>query len=260
MKTVRLYFDLLWLDLYARTQYRADFVTGIFSSMLQHAVTLGTLWLIFARVSALGGWSAAQAAVLYALFSLVMGLVNALGSGVRQLPNMVEQGDLDNILILPASPYIQLLPRFNPFALGDLLLGVALLAVTAPSAHIRWTPPILLYLIVAVVCGVAIQLGLLTVIYSASFWLRQPAATYGAESLSQLARYPAGIFPRWVQILITWVFPVAFASVYPAGVLTGAGGISLRYGLVVVPVAAACIGAGALVWRLGLRKYEGTGS
>lgn len=260
MRTIRLYLDLLWLDFYARSQYRTDFFIGLMTAVLLHAGTLGTLWLIFLRVPALGGWNAPQAAVLYALFSIAMGLVNLLGAGLRDLPNQIEQGELDGILILPANPYFQMLPRFNPMSLGDILIGVVVLAAGSGPAGVRWTVPSLLYCLLAVLCGAAILMGLLTTVYSLAFWVRQPGVTGGVEQLMQLARYPSGIYPRWVQILITWVFPVAFASFFPAGVLTRATQISLLQGLLAVPVAALAVGAGVLTWTRGLRRYEGTGS
>jgi len=78
------------------------------AALLQHAVTLGTLWLIFLKVPALGGGNATQAVVLYAIFSIAMGLVNLLGAGLRGLPNLVETGVRDGLLVLPASAFFQL--------------------------------------------------------------------------------------------------------------------------------------------------------
>jgi ABC-2 type transport system permease protein len=257
MRSVRLYLDILWLDLYARSQYRADFLIGLCAALLQHSVTLATLWLIFQQVPALGGWSAAQAAVLYGLFAMAMGLVNLLGAGLRDLPGLVEAGELDGLLILPVHPYVQLLPRFNPNAVGDLAVGAVVIAL---SGGVVWSLPVVLYGLLAVVCGAAILLGMLTAVYALSFWVRQPGVTNGVEQLTELARYPAGIYPRWVQVLITWIFPVAFASFYPASVLTGVGAVPLWMGLLAVPMAGAALAAGAAMWRFGLSKYEGTGS
>lgn len=260
MRTVRLYLDLLWMDLYARSQYRVDFLLGLSTSLLEHGVTLGTLWLIFQQVPSLGGWNNAQAAVLYSLLSLCMGLVNLLAPGLRMLPYLVEQGELDGILVLPASPYVQMLPRFSPNAAGDLLLGIAVLAISGRASGILWTPLSLLFLLFSVVCGTAVLLGLLTAVYSLSFWVRKPGITHGVEELAQMARYPAGIYPRWVQIVITWVFPVTFASYYPAAVLTKATAPSPGYPLLALGATAMAVGAGVILWRLGLRKYEGSGS
>lgn len=260
MRNLRLYFDLLWFDLLARSQYRADFVIGILATALQHATSLATLWLVFRQVSALGGWSASQAMLLYGLFSLGLGLVNLLGGGLRWLPGMVESGELDGILVQPAGPLVQLLPRFNPGALGDLLVGVSVLVLAAGPAGVAWTPLTVIFCVLAVITGAGILMGVLTAVYSLAFWVHQPGITHGIEEMTQLGRYPAGIYPRWIQILMTWIFPVAFASYYPAAVLTGASGVPLWVGLMGVPMAAVTLAAGALAWRLGLTRYEGTGS
>lgn len=260
MRTIKLYLNLLWLDLQVRTQYRADFLIGMGAALLQHSVTLATLWLIFAKVPVLGGWNASQAAVLYALFSLAMGLVNLAGSGLRELPWMVDQGELDSLLIQPVNPFAQLLPRFNPMSLGDLATGAVVLVLSAGPAGIHWSPVTVLFCLLAIFCGAAVLLGILIAVYSLSFWVHQPGLSGGVEQMTQLAQYPANIYPRWIQVLITWVFPVTFASFYPAAVLTQAQAMPLPMGLLAVPIAAAALGLGAWLWHLGLSKYEGTGA
>lgn len=222
MRTVRLFLHLLVMDLNARSQYRVDFLIGMTAAVMQHPVTLAMLWLVFQQVSALGGWTAPQAVVLYALFALVMGLTNLIGMGLRELPGWIEYGEFDWVLVQPVSPFVMLLPRFSPGPLGDIALALALLGLSAGPAGIEWTPLGIAFTGFAVVCGVVVMLGILTMVYSIAFWVRESGVTRGVEELTQLARYPAGIYPRWIQALITWVFPVAFASYYPAAVLTGA--------------------------------------
>lgn len=260
MRSVVLYVDLLKMQLVARGQYRADFLTGVAASILQHMATLGTLWLIFAQVPALGGWNVAQAVVLYGVFSLTLGLTNFLASGLRDLPTMVRQGELDGFLVQPASAYVQLLPRLNLNAISDVVVSLTVLLGAAQSAGVRWTLPVAAYALLAVVCGTAIFLGFLTAVYSISFWSPYPGLMAGVEGLTQLARFPAGIYPRWLQAIITWVFPVAFAGHYPAAVLTGAEAVPWWMALAGLGLAAAALGAGAFMWRWGLSRYEGSGN
>lgn len=260
MRSVFLYLDLLRMQLVARGQYRVDFLTGVVASVLQHMATLGTLWLIFAQVPALGGWNVAQAAVLYGFFSLTLGLTNVLASGLRELPGLVRQGELDGFLVQPASAYVQLLPRLNLNAISDVVVSLTVLLGAAQTAGVRWTLPLAAYALLAVLCGTAIFLGFLTAVYSISFWTPYPGLMGGLEGLTQLARFPAGIYPRWLQVIITWVFPVAFTAHFPAAALTGAEAVPWWSALAGLGMAAAAIGAGAAMWRWGLSRYEGAGN
>ncbi|HYF75491.1 MAG TPA: ABC-2 family transporter protein [Symbiobacteriaceae bacterium] len=260
MRNAALYFDQLRLQLVALSYFRLDFWVGICASMLQHGAALAVLWLVYGQVSSLGGWGPYPATLLYAFFSLTWGLATFLGSGLRELPALVMQGELDSVLILPMSPYVRLLPRLNLSALGDVAVAVVILLAVAGPAGVQWTPVTALYALVAVVCGTGLLLGFLTVLYALSFWVPYNGLMRGAEGVAGLARYPATIYPLWLRAAITWVLPVTFASHYPAAELAFGGGGFLGSAMGAAVAAACLLGAGALAWRSGLRKYEGAGS
>lgn len=261
MRNATLYLNQLRVQLVALSHFRLDFWIGICASVLQHGASLAVLWLIYRQVDALGGWGPYQAMLLYALYSLAWGLATFLGGGLRELPGLVMQGELDSVLILPMSPYVKLLPRLNLSALGDVVVAVVILVLAAGPAGVEWSPATGLFTLVAVVCGTAILLGFLTLLYALSFWVPYNGLMIGAERVTGLARYPATIYPRWLRAAITWVLPVTFASHYPASILTlGDYGKFAAGGLAAATAAACLLGAGALVWRQGLRRYEGSGS
>lgn len=260
MHQLRTYLDLLRIQLLSRSQYRVDFWIGIVSSLLQHGATLAVLWLIFAQVPALGGWTVYQAMVLYGYFSLCVGLANVLANGLRELPQLVLQGELDGILVLPASPYVQLLPRLDLSALGDVAIALVVLISSAAAAGVSWSPLIAAQALLGVVSGTAILVGFMTGLYALAFWVRYPQLMHGLEGLTHLAQYPVTVYPPWLRAIITWVIPVAFASYYPAAQLTGAEAMPAWgwSGGIAAAVTAVC--CGRLLWHIGLRKYEGTGS
>ncbi len=260
MRQLRTYLDLLRIQLISRSQYRADFWIGIFSSLLYHATTLAVIWLIFIQVPVLGGWNVYQAAVLYGFFSLCMGLANLLASGLRQLPQLVLQGELDGVVVLPASPYVQLLPQLNLPAMGDVVVALVVLISSAGSAGVSWTLLAAAHALLWVVCGTAILIAFMTGLYAMAFWVSYPHLMQGLEGLTHLARYPASVYPPWLRALVTWVFPVAFASHYPALQLTGAEGVPPWGWVGGVAAALGTMFVSSLLWRAGLRRYEGAGS
>lgn len=261
MRNALLYFDRLRLELVALTHFRLDFWIGIWASVLQHGAALAVLWLIYRQVPTLGGWAPYPATLLYACFSLAWGLATFLGSGLRELPQLVMQGELDGVLILPVSPYLRLLPRLNLAALGDVAVAAVILVATAGPAGVVWTPATVLYVVVSVTCGAALLLGFLTLLYSLSFWVPYNALMRGAEGVAGLARYPATIYPQWLRALLTWVLPVTFAAHHPASaLLLGDTGTLVSSAIAAASAAALLLAAGLLTWRQGLRRYEGAGS
>lgn len=141
-----------------------------------------------------------------------------------------------------------------------MVVSLTVLLGAAQTAGVRWTLPMAVYALLAVLCGTAIFLGFLTAVYSICFWTPYPGLMGGLEGLTQLARFPAGIYPRWLQGIITWVFPVAFTGHVPAAVLTGAEAVPWWTVLASLGMAAAALGAGAIMWRWGLSRYEGAGN
>lgn len=116
-----------------------------------------------------------------------------------------------------------------------------------------------------VIAGAALVQGAVFVLTgSLNFWM-----TYGGDVLfgllwdaRELVKYPLDIYPIWIQVLLTFGLPLGFITYYPAQVILGreAGGL-------VQPGAWGVLAVGALlfcgaygVWRLGLRRYNSTGS
>jgi ABC-2 type transport system permease protein len=67
-------------------------------------------------------------------------------------------------------------------------------------------------------------------------------------------RWPVGICPRWLQVGLTFIIPMAFAVTIPAEALTSrltplvlAGTFALTVSFVI---------AGRIIWRLGLKNYS----
>jgi ABC-2 type transport system permease protein len=74
----------------------------------------------------------------------------------------------------------------------------------------------------------------------------------------EMAKYPLTIYGRGVTFLLTWVFPFAMASFYPASHLLGRDVGLLAWASPFV--AAILLAIGYRFWRFGLGYYAGTGS
>jgi ABC-2 type transport system permease protein len=98
-----------------------------------------------------------------------------------------------------------------------------------------------------------------------SFWLvdgREVAnsVTYGSDFATS---YPITVYGPWLRRFMCFLVPSAFVAYFPALALTGRPdplGFPdfVRYCSPLV--AAAMVGVAALIWRTGVRRYQGTGS
>lgn len=112
--------------------------------------------------------------------------------------------------------------------------------------------------LVTLLAGVAALYAVLLACAALVFWVPGVFFTWVFDSLFQLARYPVGLYPGWLRLVLTWVVPVGLMTTVPAQALTGeltagalAGGVALA-GLLMV-------GASAL-FRRGLRRYASASS
>ena len=102
-----------------------------------------------------------------------------------------------------------------------------------------------------------IALNLITAV--SSFWIMDSLPiTRVVHETYEFAKYPLTISYQGIAFLLTWIFPYALASFYPASYLIGrdVGWLAFTSPL----VARVLLFIGYRLWRFGLRHYAGAGS
>jgi ABC-2 type transport system permease protein len=112
-----------------------------------------------------------------------------------------------------------------------------------------------------IVAGALIYTSAVVIVASLSFIVLGPFAWHmmAVHNLLGSSRYPASIYPRWMQVLTLFVLPFGAAIFVPGSFLRG--DFELWVALV-VPLGAA-IGAVTLafyVWETLSNKYQSTGN
>ena len=242
-------------------QYRTSFFIGIAAVACRHLAGVLTLWVIFSKVRALGGWSVSEALFLYGFVSLVNGVHHLFFMNTFRVEYMVQNAQLDRYLCRPLPVLLQImLFYFDDDALGDIVPAVAILAVAGAQLEIDPSPDNLLILGGGLLGGVLVFLGLHLVLCSWSFWfVKSRALIQLFGEVRRFSEYPLHIFPPAIQLLLTLVIPIAFAAYYPVARLVGEG-VPGKLALFSLPVGVVAAAFGALVFRAGLRRYQSTGS
>ena len=106
----------------------------------------------------------------------------------------------------------------------------------------------------------AIQLGVKTITASVAFWAKRSGnVIYMFYTFSDFAKYPATVYNRLVQNVITYIIPFALTSYYPALFILKGENPLFNLGMPVL-AAGVLMGAGIAVWHRGIRAYESAGS
>jgi ABC-2 type transport system permease protein len=94
------------------------------------------------------------------------------------------------------------------------------------------------------------------IITSTAFWIvRVDEIVNLFQGVYAAGRWPVGIYPRWLQVGLTFIIPVAFAVTIPAEALTSRLTPLTMLGTVALTIFFILLSR--FIWRLGLKNYSG---
>jgi ABC-2 type transport system permease protein len=255
-------FALLWRFLRVAVMNELQYRVNFWLSLLQSAIALGTglivIALVFRHVDHLGGWARPE---LY----VVLGTFTALGGVTRALirPNMIQfmddvrDGALDYVLTKPVDAQLLVSTRRLQLwqgvdaLIGALVVGWGLVELGRPVGLAAAAGSVAAFLL-----GIVMIYSLLLLLSTTAFWfVRVDAMLEVFDAVFQAGRYPVGIYPGWLRIVLSGAVPVGFAVTVPSEALTArlSGGTLLLVG----GLAVGWLAVARWFWRLGVRRYSG---
>jgi ABC-2 type transport system permease protein len=247
-------------------EYRANFLMWGAFTIVYHATAIAALWVTLHQFPSMNGWDFRQMAFLYALWMLGHAVHNTLFISVGEMPVMIREGRFDRYLVRPLDPLYQLVTTPQQVWPDELILAIAFFAIVTPFAGVRVDAAFLAYVPLVALGGALIDFGIQLAIATAAFWfVRVDTLRWVVMSLEQdFTRYPISIYTRAVRFFLAFVFPFAFMNYFPATYLLhktdGALHLAPAVGLLTPVVGAAWCLLAYGFWRLGLNRYQGTGS
>jgi ABC-2 type transport system permease protein len=264
---MRRYLRLIRVFITASTQQMSAYRTNFFISLLHSLLNFGTgilgLVVLFGQVETLRGWSfSATLAVLGAY--LTVGALRDLfiSPSLDALTGMdgeVWQGRFDFTLLRPIdTQFLASFRHWRPLALFDLLLGLGVLTTAVLQMERTPTPAQLLTFLGALGLGVTALYAILLAFAGLVFWSPGFLFSWVFDGVFQMARYPVGLYPGGLRLILTWLIPVGVITTVPAQALSGdlpPGRFLLTLGFVL----ALLVGA-SFLFRRGLRRYVSASS
>ncbi|HEY8521155.1 MAG TPA: ABC-2 family transporter protein [Gammaproteobacteria bacterium] len=255
LEIIRVFFRIGFLN---EAAYRANFYAQALESLVTVGTALGAVAIVFTQTDTLAGWRPEELVGLLGVYFVVLGVINlVISPSLQKFMEDVVTGNLDYTLTKPAdSQLLVSVSQVQVWKLVDLGVGVVLLVAATVQ---RWGElglrPAAAFL-AAMVCGAAIVYSFWIVLATLAFWfirieniLQIFWATYMA------GRWPVGIYPDWLRLMLTVVVPVAFAVTVPAEAL--AGRLSPQMLASAAALAVALLAFSRWFWRRGLRRYSG---
>lgn len=239
-------------------QYRVNFWLQLLQSGVALAVGLVGLGLVFSHTTDLAGWTRPELLAVMGVHILLGGVIGAvIQPNMLRLMDDIRQGTLDFALTKPEDGQALVSVReIRIWRLVDVAVGGVVLAVALAELGGRAGPAEALVFAATLLMGALMIYSFWLMLTSVSFWVvRVDEMLNLFEGLYAAGRWPVSVYPGWLQGLLTFLVPVAFAVTVPAEALTGRltlGTLALATALAVGLMALA-----RLVWRVALRQYSG---
>jgi ABC-2 type transport system permease protein len=258
MNALRLLAIFFRLGAMNELQYRANFWIQLVRTMMNLGFALFAVFVVYDHTDQLNGWTSWELVTLMGVWTLMGGMLGVvMQPSMEKLIEDVREGTLDFSLTKPEDAQLLVsVGQVRVWRLVDVLAG-ALVIVVALNNMGRETG-------LREVLGFGLSLSAGSVILY-SFWLMLSTVAFWFvrienilmifHSMYDAARWPVTMYPGWMQAMLTFLVPVAFAVTVPAGALVGrlpetwlAGTAGLAVALLIVS---------RWFFRVGLRRYSG---
>lgn len=262
---IRMYIYMVSVSIKTQLEYRYAFVMNILGWAMTYAGTAITMWVLLYSFGDIKGWSFWQLLFLFALAVLSWGISVIFFYHFRELDQYIIQGTFDRFLVRPINPFVHYMSiKFDVGAFGQLLFSIIAVAIAYHQLGLDWTLRQWLVLAGALTGGTLIQGGLLVAVSALAFWTNRSEPFYWALvwPTKSLINYPLTVFPRFIQLFLTFIVPYAFVNYLPALFLLGKteenishwwGAFSAVAGIIFFTL---CY----KLWMKGLSQYKSAGS
>ncbi len=245
-----------WLSLMA---YPWEFFITNTAGIAYSLGSVAAVGILFTQIKAIGDWGFAQVLLIYGLSILSRSLFHLFWVNLMSLPAMIKDGTFDILLVRPLNPLFQVVAGYLDDDDWGELITAGILIWTSLGMLGKKTSLGILWALSSGIFGSLIFASIHIAANGVSFFtVENSGFTSLAWTLDEFSRYPRDIYGKTARVVITWVFPVAFASFFPAQLLFQDNSMVL-WALGTPFVAALTLAAALRFWEFALNHYQGAG-
>ncbi len=240
---------------------RLDFWLLILGKLVRMGFLFVWVFSIFNFIEKLAGYTLGQTLLFFATFNLVDILAQVFFfRGFWFIQKYVKEGEFDRILLYPINEIF--LTAFKITDWMDVMTLVPAGALVVYAATLLPVMPslfqVILYLLLCF-NGVLIAFAFNLFIASLTFYFHETENLFLLyRDLMTVGRFPTEIFSHPLQIIFTFVLPVAVIIAFPAKVLMGF--LSLQSILYAFALSSTLIFLAVKFWNASLKHYSSASS
>lgn len=247
-------------------EYPAYLISWMLSNPLQFLFGIVSVKVVIDQFHALEGWSFEQILFLYGLGIISHALSVIFFVQTWNMDYMITSGEFDRMLVRPLNVFFQFcFININFIGFTDLIPGIIIFVYGCIASGFSASFINIIKVLLVIIGATALRAGIYTISGSIAFWTKRSRALVDIhlKLFDYTTQYPMSIFPKIIQGVFTFVFPLGFISYYPSSEMFGINTGLSYIGSLCVWAFAIGIGFYILsmqVFRIGLRRYESSGS
>lgn len=205
-------------------QYRVEFLFEALTILFWSAATFVPLFVVFEHSDAIDGWTLPQSLLVLSFFLLLKSLYEgAINPSLIQVVEHIRKGSLDFVLLKPAdAQFLVSTAKFEPSGFIGVGGALVLLGYAWGPSGAQLTLAGVFSLLLLMTASVVLLYSFWILVVSAAFYVvRVDNLGYLLGSVLDFGRWPASIWRGALQIVFTFIIPLALMTTWPAEVLLG---------------------------------------
>ena len=256
---LKVYANLLKINIKSLVEYKTDFFIGILTVIFKQIVSLLFIYIIFSKISNIEGWNVYEVAYMYISVSLIQNFYNLFFGSLTGFPERyIKRGELDSVLLKPVNELFFIITSYvGKTEITSIITNIIILIIILIELNINNILIVLLLSLIFPLIGAVILAAVCLVICCLSFKYREVLmAIKLILNISEFARYPTDIYPRFINTFITYVIPISIVTFFP---------IKFIDEIITITIVSLLISfvfsiSAYTIWKITLSKYESTGT
>jgi len=259
MKFLKLVFRNFIFALEGDLLFKANFFIKILSAVVGDIIAPLVALLIYTNTPGIPGWTLYEFFLLQGTLILTLGIVNVFVIGLPgRIMDLIEDGDFDNYLIKPYNTLMYSISRsFDLDAIPEILVGLTIIIYSLSNLDLNLGINLMIYLLFILSAIIVQASGLIIIAALSFFFVKSSALMELYHRLLTFARYPTSIYSFPIRFFISFIFPVALASFYPAKALIS--GLEPNITVIMLFSVMVLFLVSLMLWEFGMRKYRSAG-
>jgi ABC-2 type transport system permease protein len=263
MYQLRLIWGFFRISTLNEMAYRTNFYISLLHALLNFITGILAIVILFDQVETIQGWNFNAMLAILGVYLTVSALQDLfIGPSLDALAGLggdIWTGRFDFTLLRPVNiQFLVSIQKWRPFTIFNLLLGLGTLCVAVIRLQQTFNLTYIIKFMIALSAGMTILYSILLIFAALVFISPGFLFTWVFNGLFQMARYPVGIYPGWIRLILTWIIPVGIITTIPAEALTG--NLSSEMLLASTLFAIALLIAASTVFRRALWRYASASS